>query len=294
MTSSWSNPAQFDRLDEIRRDLEVVAGLWRGAAVVHLDDAGALAVDESPDGWRLRTSPATGPYDQQTHWLLGRDDSGPVFATVVGAVDGGRTIRDLDDRIPPTDLQLATMAAATAEWHKREPHCPQCGGATDVVAAGSARSCARCRRELFPRTDPAVIVAVRDADDRLLLGHQSSWPEGRFSLLAGFVEAGESLEQAVHREVYEEAGVRLSRVDYAGSQPWPFPRSVMLGFWASATTTDIVVDGTEIVEARWFGRAQLRQAVFAGEVGLPGTASIARRLITEWLSGDSSEPGSKS
>ncbi len=147
------------------------------------------------------------------------------------------------------------------------------------------RECPTCRAAHFPRTDPAVIMLVTDADERALLGHQPRWPEGRFSTLAGFVEPGEPLEAAVRREVAEEVGIVVGEVTYAGSQPWPFPSSLMLGFFASAHTTDIGVDGVEIASARWFTRGQLAEAIAAGDVGLPGSLSISRWLIETWYGG---------
>jgi NAD+ diphosphatase len=136
---------------------------------------------------------------------------------------------------------------------------------------------------LFPRTDPAVIVAVFDDADRILLAHQKVWEQGRYSVIAGFVEAGESLEQAVHREVVEEVGVAIDRVQYVASQPWPMPRSLMLGFTAHAVNVSLTPDGAEIANARWFARADIPEAIASGELRLPGPASIAFRLISTWL-----------
>lgn len=286
--SHWEDPAEIDRLDELRGDADAVAAMWPGAWVLEVGEGGTFPVVESADSLTPLVVPATGTYDAQRHWLLGNDGDRVVFASPGETETPGATIRDVGARLRAADIALATMAVAMTGWHRMEPHCPRCGGASLVVAGGSARFCPHCRRELFPRTDPAVIVAVVDVDDRLLLGHQGVWPAGRFSVLAGFVEVGESLEQAVHREVYEEAGIRLSHVTYVASQPWPFPRSIMLGFRATATTTDIVVDGREIVEARWFTRAELRSAVADRSVGLPGQASIAHRLVSGWLEADPS------
>ena len=282
MGTHWGEPASYDRLDEVRRDAAAVAALWQGAQVLPVGSRGVLPTRESATAVEFVTTPAGGPYDPQRHWLLGRDGDRVSFTMIDDEIDGV-TIREVGAHLAPVDLELSTMAVAMAEWHRLEPHCPRCGGPSLVTAAGSARTCPTCRRDLFPRTDPAVIVAVVDESDRLLLGHQASWPAGRFSVLAGFVEAGESLEQAVHREVLEEVGVRLHDVTYVASQPWPFPRSIMLGFTARATGTEIRVDGTEIVEARWFPRQELRVGVASGEVGLPTPASIASRLVAGWL-----------
>jgi len=282
VSNYWADPAPFHRLDEVRRQEPAVAALWPAACVLLVSDRGGFGVVHGSDGPQLRTEPASTPYDPARHWLLGRVGDQAWFATPE-PVDSPMTIREVGSQLSPPELGLATMAAALEEWHRLEPHCPRCGGLTTVIAAGMARSCQACGRELFPRTDPAVIVAVTDESDRLLLGHQGVWPVGRYSVLAGFVEAGESLEQAVHREVYEEAGILLRDVTYVASQPWPFPRSVMLGFHAVARTTDIVVDGEEIVEARWFTREELLAEVDQGTVGLPGASSIAHRLVSAWL-----------
>jgi NAD+ diphosphatase len=177
---------------------------------------------------------------------------------------------------------LAVHAVALAHWHDQHPRCARCGSATVVADAGAFRRCPSCQSTHFPRTDPAAIMLVTDAADRCLLGHNRARPPGWFSTLAGFVEPGESPEQAVVREVLEEVGVEVGAVDYAGSQPWPFPSSLMLGFFAAALTTDVTVDGDEIDDARWFTRPELTAAVTAGQVGLPTRVSIAGALLTSW------------
>ena len=183
----------------------------------------------------------------------------------------------------PRDAGLATVAIALAAWHETHPRCPRCGGLTDVVRAGWVRRCPADGTEHYPRTDPAVIMAVVDDTDRLLLGHAAPWPQNRFSTLAGYVEPGEGIEQAVRREVAEEVAIDVGEVTYRGSQPWPFPASLMLAFRARALTTAIKVDGSEVTEARWFERAELADQVASGVVLLPTRASIARVLIEEWF-----------
>ena len=201
------------------------------------------------------------------------------------ARDGWRSLRAVGASLDAHDAGLATAAVALDAWHDRHPRCPRCGAPTRVAQAGWSRVCDVDGSEHYPRTDPAVIMAVVDADDRLLLGHAAAWPAGRWSTLAGFVEAGESAEQAVRREVHEETGVVVDEVVYAGSQPWPFPASLMLGFRARATSTAVRVDGVEMADARWFTRAGLADAVASGEVLLPGGASIARALVGQWWGG---------
>jgi NAD+ diphosphatase len=181
-------------------------------------------------------------------------------------------------------------------WHGRHRFCGVCGGPTASADAGHVRRCARCDARHFPRTDPAVIVLVADAardgdpaGEACLLGSAPGWPDGMYSTLAGFVEPGESLEEAVRREVWEEAGVRVGAARYDSSQPWPFPQSLMLGFTAQAepgaARGAVRVDGVELRDARWFTRAELDEALAAGRVRLPSPLSIARRLIDGWRGG---------
>jgi NAD+ diphosphatase len=192
-------------------------------------------------------------------------------------------LREVGAELSARDAGLATAAVALYEWHVRHPRCPRCGAVTYTVRSGWVRRCVADGTDHYPRTDPAVIMAVVDADDRLLLANSAAWPRHRFSTLAGFVEPGESVEHAIRREVREEASVVVGDVQYRGSQPWPFPASLMLGFRAQAVTTEIGVDGEELREARWFDRDTLRAEVTAGTVVLPPGTSIARALIEEWF-----------
>lgn len=184
------------------------------------------------------------------------------------------------------DAGAFVTAVALGRWFADFRFCPRCGSPARLRSAGWSRVCTGCGREQFPRTDPAVIVAVSDArNERLLLGQNAAWAvDNRFSTFAGFVEAGESLETAIRREVAEEAGVVVDDLVYRGSQAWPYPRSLMLGFRAVATdATRARPDGEEIVAVRWFDRQEIRASLAgAGPVMLPGSASIARRLIVDW------------
>ena len=188
---------------------------------------------------------------------------------------------DLDD----TDAAIVVTARALGGWIVESSYCPACGAHADLVHAGWSRLCTSCGREHFPRTDPAVIVALTDGE-RLLLGANAAWPAGRYSCFAGFVEAGESLESTLHREVYEESGIVVSEAEYLGSQAWPYPRSLMLGFIAHTAEPDSArPDGEEIVEVRWFTPNEIGNALAdpaSADFTLPGPASIARRLITTW------------
>ncbi len=193
------------------------------------------------------------------------------------------SLRDTGANLSARDAGLATMAVALDEWHARHPRCPRCGAPTVPTQAGWVRICTADGSEHYPRTDPAIIVAVVDDDDRLLLGRNAAWPPGRFSTLAGFVEAGESAEHAVHREVLEETAVVVDHVEYRGSQPWPFPASLMLAYRGHAATTAVTVDGVELTDARWFTRDELTAGAAAGEVLFPMRISVAYALVSEWL-----------
>lgn len=197
------------------------------------------------------------------------------------------SVRTVGAEVNDRDAGLMVTAIALDNWQRAHHHCPRCGAEVRSHDAGWAMRCERCDFTHFPRTDPAVIVLVIDENDRALLGRQSRWAPAWFSTLAGFVEAGESAEAAVRREVHEESGVRIAghsdALRYLGSQPWPFPASLMLGYHAWAETTDITVDETEIAEARWFTRNELADAAHRGEVLLPPQVSIARKLIERWF-----------
>jgi NAD+ diphosphatase len=280
---AWSEASALDRVGHHRRSPEWVSHLWRSpdARLLKLDaDAGFTT---QADG-SLRLVKPFVEHDPQRHRLLGLVDGAPVFAVqaLLSPADGKvRNLREVGGSLSDVERDIAAAATALVRWHQLEPCCPRCGGETLAVEGGFARHCARCDEQHFPRTDPAVIVAVVDTDDRLLLGRQASWGT-RVSVLAGFVEAGESLEQTIHREVAEEVDVTLDRLRYFGSQPWPFPRSLMTGFFARAATTAICVDADEIAWAGWFTREELTAQLDAGTLGLPGPSSIAHRLISTW------------
>jgi NAD+ diphosphatase len=186
------------------------------------------------------------------------------------------------------DAGLFTEALGLANWHRSHAHSPRSGAPTVPGRSGWVRYPEGFDEEssgehVFPRTDPAVIVGVIDPDDRLLLASNAAWPEGRYSVVAGFVEPGESFEMAVRREVHEETGVEVADMTYLGSQPWPFPASIMVGFRAEAVAgTEPTPDGEEIRHARWFSRDELREALADGSLLLPGRTSIARAIIEQW------------
>ncbi|GAA1992828.1 NAD(+) diphosphatase [Catenulispora subtropica] len=198
-----------------------------------------------------------------------------------------RHVREIAALLPDREGGLLAHAVGLDNWHRTHRFCGVCGHPTRTTSAGSVRQCDHCGTEHFPRTDPAVIMAVTDPDDRLLLARNSSWPPNRASVLAGFVEPGETLEAAVARECEEEAGLRVTSVRYLGSQPWPLPRSLMLGFAATVEDSALRLDGTELDWAKWYSRAELKEAVSTGELlMLPLEISISRRLINHWYGGD--------
>ena len=214
--------------------------------------------------------------------LLGLGEDGPVFAAE--AANGSRMgLREAAATLPRADGGLAAYAAALLNWHRRHRFCANCGHPTEVREAGHVRSCPNCGAEHHPRTDPVVIMLVLRGEE-VLLGRQPSWPPGRYSALAGFVEPGESLEEAVAREVREEARVEIGTPRYVSSQPWPFPSSLMLGFVAPWSSGEPVIGDDELEDVRWFDRKAVQEAVEErGELRLPPPLAIARRLVDGWL-----------
>jgi NAD+ diphosphatase len=188
-------------------------------------------------------------------------------------------------RLGAAQQAAALRAIAVANWRQRGAFCPACGGAVEADPARQGWRCARQGEPVFPRTDPCVITAILDQRGRLVLSHSSNHPDGLYTLVAGFVEAGESLEQAVRREALEEVGLQVAAMRFLGSQAWPFPASLMASFAALAASTQIKVDGAEITDARWFTRQQLAAELAAGRLGLPMAYSVARQTIEAWLAG---------
>jgi NAD+ diphosphatase len=226
--------------------------------------------------------------DDQDLIFLGLFRDRPAFALSINAATDApfpelgefHDLRYLGTVLPPDEANLVAHARALVLWHASQVFCGVCGSSARPEAAGNSRICLNdaCRREIYPRVDPAIIVLVSDGE-RCLLGRQTSWPEGRYSTIAGFVEPGESLEDAVRRETYEETNIHVGKVTYHSSQPWPFPSSLMLGFMAEAESSDIVLNDGELEDAQWFTRKELR----SGFPKLPFRISIARRLVDHWL-----------
>jgi NAD+ diphosphatase len=222
--------------------------------------------------------------------------SGPVRAAPVRSWPVRAGLRQTGALLGDRDAGLFTHAVALANWHATHEHCPRCGARTRLATAGHTRVCPRDGSEHFPRVDPAVIMLVLDPADRCLLARNQKWPQKRVSILAGFVEPGESVEQAVAREVREEVGISVADFRYLGSQPWPMPQSLMLGFCARAiadgpSDQSIRVDDDEIAEARWYSRDELRAAIEAGDILLPPPVSIAHRIVEAWYGAPLPAPG---
>lgn len=262
-----------------------MAGLWRSedAKLLKLDAQSRFTTNAG--GSKLRMTKPFVEFNDQRHRLLGLLDGVPVFAVEALTEGEVHDLREVGFQLSDNERDIAATAAALTHWHRGAAMCPRCGGATRVINGGFARHCEACQEDHFPRTDPAVIVAVVDDADRLLLGSQNGWGQ-RVSVLAGFVEVGESLEQTIHREIAEEVDVTLSQVVYFGSQPWPFPRSLMVGFAARAVSSAICVDNDEIAFADWFTREEVTRRLDAGDLALPGRSSIASRLIQAWRDGE--------
>jgi NADH pyrophosphatase NudC (nudix superfamily) len=285
-----------DRVTEKRTDQQWLNAAWSdprtrvlvvsaGRALVRLDNEHAELVF---------VSPAQAPAG--IRMLLGEDGDGVVYVGVDGELPAAAdaptpssapaSLREVGALLGDRDAGLFTHAVALANWHDTHTCCPLDGTPAVPAPGGHSTICPKDGSEHFPRTDPAVIMLVTDPDDRCLLARNAAWPVRRVSILAGFVEPGESAEQAVVREVAEETGIKVNSVRYLGSQPWPMPRSLMLGFTADAPAGQaITVDHDELAEAHWFSRDELLAAIKAREIALPPPVSIARHIIEAWFGG---------
>jgi NAD+ diphosphatase len=295
----------LDRAGLRRRDPDLLPVLFKDPLTRVMELAGGRArVIESDRGCELFLRSPEASDAARLAVFLGQDGHGTGYVGVVGQVlEGGvaqesagdpedlsdaeqwRTLREVGVLLPDRDAGIFVTLQGLANWHSAHTHCPQCGGITEPDQAGWIRRCTEDGSEHYPRTDPAVIMAVTDAADRLLLARSPHWPPGRLSVLAGFVEPGESLEAAVAREVLEEVGVVVEQVRYLGNQPWPFPSSLMVGFAGRAADPALHLDPEEIAEAMWVSREELGVMVLAGRFGISPNVSIARRMIEHWYGG---------
>ena len=281
----------LDRADQLRDDSDALAALWPQARIVLLDDDGRVLADDerrlfAMTGSKLGGGPGSAVF-------LGLRDGGAWFSqrAATAGLDAPQRVdlRSAATHWPAFESTVFAQARALLHWHARHRYCGACGGELEFIRAGWLGRCAGCGSEHYPRTDQAIIAAVTDGT-RLLLGRQKAWPPGRWSVLAGFVEPGESLEQTVAREVLEESGVRVHGARYLASQPWPFPGSLMLGFIADAHP-DEPVPGDELEDVRWFDAGSIRAGLahdwnetpVEGRIALSTPISIARWLIEQWL-----------
>jgi len=285
----------LDRLGHMRGRAEWVEALLADRRTRFLPTRGALSLVRTGDpprpallaaaeidamGARLEMPVLLGAHEEHHYFALPVDEE-----TVPPETMEFSDVRFVASLMEPWEAALLAYARAMVIWHRNHRYCARCGSGTRVTSAGHARVCISeaCGRQHFPKVDPAIIVLV-SRGDRCLLGRQSGWPEHRYSTIAGFVEPGESLEDAVRREVLEETGVQVGHATYHSSQPWPFPSSLMLGFIAQAETQEIELRDGELSEARWVSREEIRSR----KVLLPPTVSIAYSLVRHWFD---SEPG---
>jgi len=290
--------APLDRASELRSDEAELNRLWNAAKIIRVSDS-KLATD----GKSLRFLSATEVekliaskiFTSGDKYFLGIDSASTVAyfawdcdevgkAAGDSSAEGMASLRELGAKLDEFHLGISMHVIALSNWHRSHPHCSRCGAETESTLGGSVRVCVKDQSQHHPRTDSAVIVLVKDKDDRILLGHQPIWPDGRFSTFAGFLEPGETFEQCVEREVFEESGVKVSEITYLGSQPWPFPASIMIAFSAVADDPSTAkADGVEITDVRWFSREELKNSVADGSLLLPPTISVARKMIAMWF-----------
>ena len=284
-----------DRSGELRLKPDELAKLWKSARILHFA-SGKFRVKpnfeldfQSAD--QIATLRNDAKFAQGEELFLGIDNGISYFAWCSDAADfesfetleNYQTLRTLGDYLSQLEMGLAIHSQAIANWHHTHQFCARCGAPTLSANGGSLRKCSSDGSEHYPRTDGAVIVLVKDENDRVLLGRQKIWPEKRFSCFAGFVEPGESFEQTVLREVFEESAIRVDSITYLGSQPWPFPASIMISFSAVATNPDEAkADGEEIEEIRWLTREEMCEAIANKSLTLPPGMSVARKMIEFW------------
>ena len=273
----FSGPG-IDRADQVRVDqdrLAEIASRDDGLQLLWRDGLPAVGEDGRLE-WKLATS---------SELFLGIMDGRPRFSASEQPHANARAAFDTIGALSFEEAPLFAAALSLAWWHSRHRFCANCGAATQIERGGWSRVCPECSAQHFPRVDPVVIM-LAEHEGRLLLGRQPQYPPGRYSALAGFLEPGESIEAAVARELHEEAGIKVADVRYTASQPWPFPSSLMIGCHARALGSDLVIDTTELDDARWFTRSEI-EAALAGDPQAafqpPPRFAIARTLLEHWL-----------
>lgn len=297
-TTAWVTPqakparpalsrALHDRDGLRRREMHAALGADPDTHVLPVTDEYLVPVLETDGGPVLHFRRPDALDSDPADWAYLGTHRGIDYAMARGKqdirADQWLGLRDIGAQVGDLDAGLLVQAVGLAQWHDRSRHCPLCGSVTELRDAGWVRHCPVDGTDIFPRTDPAMIVLVHDGADRCVLGRQSIWPVDRFSVLAGFVEPGESAEQAVAREIYEEVRLKVTDITYVTSQPWPLPQSLMLGFTARVDGDQtLVVDEDEIAEAGWFSRAELSDPDRV-RPKLPPPVSIAHQLISNWL-----------
>jgi len=290
--------APLDRASELRSDEAALDRLWNNAKIIRVSGS-QLATDGKSLQFLSATEVekliASKIFTSGDKYFLGIDTSSQAayfawdcdevgLAAGESSSEGLASLRELGGTLDEFELGISMQTTALSNWHRSHPHCSRCGAETESTLGGSVRVCVKDQSQHHPRTDSAVIVLVKDKDDRILLGHQPIWPDGRFSTFAGFLEPGETFEQCVEREVFEESGVKVKEIKYLGSQPWPFPASIMIAFSAVVDDPSTAkADGVEITEVRWFSRDELKSSVADGSLLLPPTISVARKMIAMWF-----------
>jgi NAD+ diphosphatase len=275
--------AEVDRSAHLRSDEAYIKSAWPNASVLQF--MAEKFVSHSNQLTFVKGA-SLGEYDSQSDYFLGVKDGENFFLRHLNdetLTSEFKSLRAIGSFLSPRDIGLAVHAQGLANWHSKHPRCSLCGGPTVVVLAGAVRRCPTDQSEHYPRTDSAIIVLIKNDKDQILLGRQKVWPKYRFSTFAGFVEPGESFEHCVIREVREEAGVELTKINYLGSQPWPFPASLMIAFEAITNTPELArPDGDEIEEIRWFSREEMKSAILDKSLILPFEISVARQMINAW------------
>jgi len=273
----FSGPG-IDRADQVRVDqdrLAEIASRDDGLQLLWRDGLPAVGEDGRLE-WKLATS---------SELFLGIMDGRPRFSASEQPHANARAAFDTIGALSFEEAPLFAAALSLAWWHSRHRFCANCGAATQIERGGWSRVCPECSAQHFPRVDPVVIM-LAEHEGRLLLGRQPQYPPGRYSALAGFLEPGESIEAAVARELHEEAGIKVADVRYTASQPWPFPSSLMIGCFAEADGDALIVDKTELDDARWFTREEVAGAIDGhpdATFQAPPKAAIARTLLEHWL-----------